>query len=343
MRARCAALSFLFGISAFGAARSARATDCNVPLSTCINDDVLWPHAGPSHFIAVGSTELTAPGQLGFGLVTSYLSRPIAFLVPTPGPGGTEQYAVNDQVNGTFLWSYGVTRQLELDFALPVTFGQGGAGLEPITGGAFLHDTAMRDLRFGAAYAILPVHRPTLAPDVPGAPGPSPFSLAARLEVSAPTGELSQFAGEHDVVFVPSVAGQVRTGPLFVGAEAGARLRPTTDLAGARVGSQIVAMLGVGYDILPRELLAATLEAWMLPTLVGQAPGAADPLIPSEWQLAARTSPLKSGELAIQLGGGSAIPWGGESEITRPRFRFTLSIRWAPLGRPPPPERPETP
>ena len=31
----------------------------------------------------------------------------VAFL--RSGAGGSDQYAVNDQVNGTFLWAYGVT------------------------------------------------------------------------------------------------------------------------------------------------------------------------------------------------------------------------------------------
>jgi OmpA-OmpF porin, OOP family len=132
---------------------------------------------------------------------------------------------------------------------------------------------------------------------------------------------------------VPSLAADFRSGPWFIGAEVGARLRPITELLGARVGNQIVTMLGAGFDILPRELLTATLEAWALPTLASQGAGAGDPLVPAEWQLAARTSPLKSDSLSIQLGGGSEIPFGGETELTRPRFRFTLAVRWAPVNR----------
>jgi hypothetical protein len=319
-----------------------------VPDSTCINDDALWPHAGPSRFIAVGSTDTVAAGQLGFGLVTSYLSRPVALQVPAPGQPGSTQYVINDQANGTFLFSYGATNRLELDFALPLTFGQGGAGLQPITGGPSLHDTAERDLRFGVAYALVPHLR--LEPDPPTASSHGPgdaFGLVARFEMSAPSGDRSQFAGDRTAVYVPSLAADVRAGPLFFGGEVGARLRPVTELAGARLGTQLIAMLGAGVDILPHELLSATLEAWVLPTLVSQGPGAGDPLIPSEWQLAARTSPLRSSDIAIQLGGGSAIPFGGESEITRPRMRFTLSVRWAPAGRPraplPPPAPAEVP
>lgn len=161
-------------------ASAARATDCSGTVSTCIDDDILWPHAGPAQFVAIGSTETIAPGQLGFGLVSSWLKHPIVFASPSPGTT-SDQYAINDQVNGTFLWSYGVTDRLQLDVAVPLTFIQNGAGLEPVTGGDGLKDTAVRDMRFGFAYAVV-AHRRT-------GTDPGAFGLAARLEVSAPTGD----------------------------------------------------------------------------------------------------------------------------------------------------------
>src|SRR5579859_3777572 len=103
--------------------REASATDCSGPLSPCINDDTLWPHAGPSRFQAVGGSATVDASQLGFSLVASYLSRPIVLNVVSPG-SGADEYVINDQVNGSFLWSYGVSRRLELDLALPLTFGQ---------------------------------------------------------------------------------------------------------------------------------------------------------------------------------------------------------------------------
>ncbi len=281
----------------------------------------------------MGSTETVAAGQLGFDLVTSYLSRPIVLQVPSPGSGGSADYVINDQANESFLWSYGATDRLELDVALPLTLGQGGTGLAPVTGGFGLHDTAVRDMRFGFAYALVPHSR--VDRDVPGGlllAKRDAWGLVARFEMSAPTGDHDQFAGERSGVYVPSLAADFRAGGWRIGAELGARLRSITELLGARVGTQIVAMLGVAYDILPRELLTASAEAWALPTLVSQGAGQGSPLVPAEWQVAARTAPLRGGDLAIQLGGGSAIPFGGETEITRPRFRFTLGIRWAPLA-----------
>jgi OOP family OmpA-OmpF porin len=313
----------------------ARAADCAGIVSPCINDDTLWPHAGPARFVGVGSAESMARGKLGFGLVTTYLSRPIVLHLASPGVsvGGTEHDAVNDQVNGTFLWSYGVTHRLELDIALPLTFGQGGTGLAPVTGGQGLRDTAVRDLRFGFAYAILP-H--ALEDTVGG--------LVGRFEVSAPTGDSDQFAGEHSAVFVPSIAGDYRLGRLYAGAEVGARIRPTTELLGAAIGTQLVVALGVGCRIVSRDLLAVGLEAWALPTLADQgtvtAAGdayTAQPngghIAPAEWQLSVHSAPLRSGDLFVELGGGGGIPWGGDLPITTPRFRFTLGLRWAPRYR----------
>ena len=36
--------------------------DCDVPAATCIDSDILWPHAGPSTFFALASSNTTAKG-----------------------------------------------------------------------------------------------------------------------------------------------------------------------------------------------------------------------------------------------------------------------------------------
>lgn len=334
---------------ALTATHPARANDCSGPVSPCINDDTLWPHAGPAIFEAVGSAQTLAAGRVGFGLITSYLSRPIVLTLPGP-PGAVN--AVNDQVNGTFLWSYGATDRLELDLALPLTFGQGGTGLAPETGGAGLKDTAVRDLRFGVAYALVPEPRPHAPPSGHDADGANTanaaseaseasetWGLVARFEVSAPTGDHDQFASDGTAVFVPSLAGEGRWRHWFAGAEVGARIRPVMQLLGARVGTQLVASLGAGYEILPRELLSAEVEAWALPTFADQeTPGIVNlygprlngnHITPAEWQLSVRSAPLRAGDLSIELGGGGGIPLSGDFPITTPRFRFTLGLRWA--------------
>jgi hypothetical protein len=330
-------------------ARDAGATDCTGTLaSTCINDDTLWPHAGPARFIGVGGAETIADGQVGFGLVTSYLSRPIVLRTSSPGPSangnGQDQYAIDNQVNSTFLWGYGITDRLELDFALPITLGQSGTGVAPITGGNGVQDTAMRDLRFGLAYAIVP--RPRISVDVPSSSAiakKSAFGLAARMEASAPTGDRDQFAGERSAVWMPSLAGDYRRGPWFAGLEVGARIRPTTELVGTRIGTQLYTAAGIGFDILKKELLSVAAEARALPTFAEQ--HTAQPssvtggllstpngehITPAEWTVSARSAPLAGGDLAFQLGGGGAFTT--DPAATTPRYRFMLSLRYAPLG-----------
>jgi hypothetical protein len=322
-------------------AAPAAAADCSGIYSACINDDTLWPHAGSARFAAVGSTEMIAPGQIGFALVSSYLSRPVVLTIPSPSPPGSKQYAIDDQVNGTFLFSYGVSRRFELDVAIPITFGQGGTGLAPLTGGLGLRDTAMRDMRFGFAYALVPHDR------APGSDRPDDgFGLAGRLEVSAPTGDDGQLAGEGSGVFVPTVAADFRRGPVFAGLELGARIRPTTELVGARVGTQLLSALGAGYDVLPRQLLSITAEAWVLPTLVEQhdiqtpEPGVFHSVpngkytAPAEWHVSLRSAPVRGGDVSFQAGGGGPIPFGGDTPVATPRFRFTLGVRWAPSSPP---------
>src|SRR5687767_13054725 len=116
-------------------ASPADAKECTNPLvNTCINAETLWPVPGPSRFIGVSGTETVGQGLVGFGLIGTYQSRPIILRVASPGPGGSDQAVVDDQVNGNFLFAYGVTNDLQLDFALPVSFVQTGSGTSGLTG-----------------------------------------------------------------------------------------------------------------------------------------------------------------------------------------------------------------
>lgn len=339
-----AALTAAILVCAAACARPASAGDCDSRiLSTCINSDSFWPHAGPSRFAAVGGTETTPEGRASFGLVTSYLSRPIVVHLPSPGPAGSDRDVVDNQVNGTFLFAYGVTNRLELDLALPVTFAQNGSGASAITGGADLSATATRDLRFGATFAIVPrTRRAVWAPRVGPRQG-NDWSLAARFEVSGPTGDRAQFASDRGTVFLPSLAADFRSGRFFGGAEAGLRLRPVTEFAGARMGSQASFALGAGFDVLDHDRLSLTAEVRALPVLVEQASVSFDSkqltsipngtlIAPAEWALGVRTAPIAAGDFAIQATGGGWLPLSSVAPVTTPRFRFSLSLVFAPRG-----------
>lgn len=316
---------------------SAWATCDNLHASACINSDTLWPHAGPARFASIGGAETVADGRVSFGLFTSYQSRPIVLAVPSPGPNGTDAAAIDDQVTGTFLFAYGVTKRLELDLMLPITFGQGGSGVAPITGKDTLRDTVTRDARFGFTYELLA--RPRVDPWDARA---RTLGLVARFEVSMPIGDKDQFAGEKNAVFVPSVAADYRFGRLFFGAEVGVRLRNTAELATARIGSQGLVGLGIGVDLLPRELLSVMGEARALPVFADQTATTSTTsgviathatIVPAEWDIALRTAPIGGGDVAISASGGGWLPFAPEAPITVPRWRFTLGIVFAPLAR----------
>ncbi|HVH43794.1 MAG TPA: hypothetical protein VM925_15680 [Labilithrix sp.] len=322
----------------------ARAQQCSSPyLSTCINSDTYWPHAGPQRFAAVGSAETVADRQIAFGLVTTYLSRPIIINGPSPGGAGTDQFAVDNQVNANFLFAYGITDRLQLDIGVPITLVQTGAGTSPLTAGRAIRDTSVRDMRFGFAYALVPRRRidPWKAADE-GGPGKG-FALVSRLTMSAPVGDNADFAGERSLVFGPSLAADYRVWRMFFGADLGARLRPVTEFAGARVGSQITSALGAGFDILPRDALSVLLEGRAYVNLpeqhttqqsafgISSRPNG-DVIVPAEWMLGLRSAPLLGGDISFFGGGGGPIPISA-SPITVPRFRFVLGITYAPIQR----------
>jgi OmpA-OmpF porin, OOP family len=328
---------------AFGTPSEAKAECSNPLVNACINSDTHWPNAGPIRFFGVASTETVGQSQVSFGLVSSYLSRPVLLRVASPGPGGSDQFVVDDQITGTFLFAYGVTDRLQLDLALPVTFAQNGAGTSPLTGGAPLRDTAVRDLRFGMAYALVPRARidPSKAA-LEGGVGKA-WSLAARFIVTAPTGDQDAFAGERSAVFVPDLAADYRVSRLFFGADVGMRIRPVTEFAGARVGTQVTTALGGGVDVLDEERLSVFLEGrafWNLPeqhdTFQSAFATTSIPngrrITPAEWTLGVRSAPIFGGDIAFMAGGGGPIPIG-DAAITVPRFRFLLGIVYAPVER----------
>ncbi|MBX3223733.1 MAG: hypothetical protein KF795_24685 [Labilithrix sp.] len=332
------ALAYVSMLSVLWMAESdARAQQCNNPLiSTCINSDTFWPHAGPQRFAAVGSAETVAERQIAFGLVTSWQSRPIIVGGPSPGGAGSDQFAIDDQVNANFLFAYGVTDQLQLDLGMPITLVQTGAGTSPLTGGRPVRDTAVRDMRFGLAYALVPRERGDLWKAAEEGGAGKGFALATRLTFSAPAGDNTSFAGERTMVFAPSLAADYRVSRMFFGADVGARVRPVTEFAGARIGTQLTTALGAGVDILPRDVLSVFLEGRAYVNFAEQRSARLESdgrtIIPAEWLLGLRSAPVLGGDVSFFGGGGGPIPLS-EDPTTVPRFRFVLGVTYAPMNR----------
>ncbi len=307
--------------------------------NSCVNADMFWPKAGPTRFAFVGGSEMTARDQIAFGLITSYASRPIVLLTASPGGLGSTQTAVDNMVTSTFAFAYGVTERLSLDALLPVTFFQDGTGTSPITGGGPLPTTAMRDVRFGASYAIAMRDRvaPRTAMKYDG------LGVAARFYASGPTGDSAGFARDRTAVLAPSISIDARFGRLLVAAEASARVRPATSLLGSRIGTQVGGSVGASFDLLPRELLTLQGEAYAFYNMpaqrtllvtsasISELEGTGH-LVPAEWSASLRSAPFLGGDMAFTAGGGAAIPFESAT-LLAPRFRFILGLSYAPLGR----------
>jgi hypothetical protein len=308
------------------AASSARgeAVDCSPSsgISTCIDANALWIPAGRPRFAAIAPAIPMPDGVFAFGAALVYLSRPIVLVAPSPDPEGREIRVVDDRVDASLLWAYAPSARLELTLATPFVLNQNGAGGEGVASQSAppLARTAARDPRIGAGYAI---------GDWDGA------ALQARTELTLPLGEEQLYAGDGSFVLAPSLAAALALGPFFAGAELGARLRKSVPLADVRFGSQAVAALGAGVDLLPAERLSFGVEAIVMPSLVRQERARGDAsLVPAEWLASVRSAPLSDRALLLQLAGGTGLPlFDDELALTSPRFRLLLAVRYAPVGK----------
>jgi outer membrane protein OmpA-like peptidoglycan-associated protein len=306
-------------------------------ISTCVEADNLWPHAGGGPFFAVGSTRTTPASALSFGLVGSYLRQPVGLGVASADPAGSTVFLVDHRVDATLLFALGVTDRLELTLAAPTTLYQGGAGVAGVmTGGAALPRSGVHDLRFGLSLALLA--------RAPGVSGPA---LTARLEFGAPLGSKDAFAGASSAVAAPSLVFDWRAGRVLIAAEASARVRREAVIGDAVLGTQLGAALGVAVDVVRDGWLTVSAEGFALPALAKQG---ADPrtgevhaLAPAEWIGSVSNTRLLGGDVVIALGAGGPLPFTPHA-LTAPAYRLDFSLRYAPSAKPkesPPPPPPE--
>src|SRR5689334_22656974 len=95
-------------------ATSEAAASCPPIVSGCVDSDTMWPHAGPQLFMNVGGTETTEAERISFGLVATFMRRPITLQTNSP-PGVSPTPLVDDALDVTFLFAYGLTSRLEFD------------------------------------------------------------------------------------------------------------------------------------------------------------------------------------------------------------------------------------
>ncbi len=264
------------------------------------------------------------------GLTLGYLSRPIGLRMASPDPAGIAIHAVDHVFSASFLGAVGLTERLEINLALPTVLYQEGAGTADVLGtDERLPRAAVGDVRFGPVLALLSREH-----DEDGT------ALAGRLELSLPTGDDDAFVSARSTVFSPSLSLEQRLDRFCWSAEAGGRIRTASQLADARIGTQVLAALGASVDILDDAWLSAALEAIALFTVdpQGAAEGTdratsaeddrATHLIPAEWLLSVRSAGLADGRLATSLGGGGPIPTGPEPAVTTPLFRLMAAVHY---------------
>ncbi len=331
-----AVLALATAVLALTTASEARAADdaCQPRdgLSTCLTTDNLWPHAGGGPWLGQAPTDTTAADSIAFGLVSTFLHRPVGLRVPSPDPDGTTIYAVEHVLGTSLLCALGLTERLQVSLSQPFVLYQEGAGKADVVGSDDpLPRSAVGDLRFGTAVSLL-----QRGPQDDG-PG-----LSARFEMTAPTGQDNAFVSSPSAVYAPGASLDYHIGDFALGLDVGARFRRPVDFANIQIGNQISAGLGVGYEVLDDGWLSVNLEAFALFTLAEQIklvhdpyeltateePG--DPHIPAEWLLSVRTAALLDGRLRASLGGGSFIPTGSTSAVTTPAFRAVMALHFAP-------------
>lgn len=307
--------------------------------SPCIDADALWLAPAATRFVAIDAARVLPERQWIAGLGVTYLARPVELHVASPDPEGRTIAVVDDALNATAFAAFGLGSDLEVEAALPFTVYQTGAGVQGITTqhAEPLRAQALRDPRLGASFQLLQ--------------GVSRWSLSSRatLRLALPLGTDDALAGDRSFVLAPGTTWVAEPAPFFAAVHVGARVRAVTQLGSARLGSQLVASLGLGIDIFPYELLSVSAEASLLPVLTSQASRAPNGaavegrLIPAEWLLSARSRPLRATNLSVQLGAGTGMPLSAEERttpdgttesdhfagITTPRYRIVLALRYA--------------
>jgi hypothetical protein len=279
----------------------------------------------------MGAADTAAPGSVDVGLTATHLARPVVLDVPSADPAGADFEAVGSLWDVTLLGAVGVASGLEVDVAVPFTLHRSGVGVSPLADQRTeqLSGAALGDLRLGAALRLLQ------SDDTDAA-----FRVAARLDLALPTGDEGAFSGERSVVAVPAVSGELRSGPWIAGAELGARLRAASDVAGSRVGSQLVVGVGLGAALLTDDALSIALEAVALPTFASQEQlayiaasgqrevvGHGPALVPTEWMASFRA--LFTPNFTARVGAGGGLALFGASDVTAPSFRLVLSTTYA--------------
>ena len=322
--------------------RTAQASECadGAEFSACFDANPLWLAAGRASFLSMPDTRTIEPGQVGFGMASEFLHRPLRLRVASPDRDGRDVHVLESAVDISYFVAFGLLRHLETSVLASTRVYQSGAGVGGIDSQSAppLERNAVRDPRVGIAYSL----DDSLA--VPG------FGFRLGLDATLPLGERNAFASERSFVVMPNATFGFQYRALRLHAELGARLRQSLDFAGSYLGNQGFLAFGVGLELLPANLLSLTAEVFGLPPLSDNRGSAASPLVsqarlfPAEWLVGLHSSFDSKRSWRLSLAAGSGIPLSSETRdsgtgprsahfmgMTTPDFRALLVVRFAPF------------
>jgi outer membrane protein OmpA-like peptidoglycan-associated protein len=188
-------------VAMVGASGAARAQSGRLDLR------MFRPAVDSKGFVTVNGSAVLGPGDVSFGLVTTW-GRDV--LLAGDGQSGI---AVHNQLSPTLQAAVGLGRGLELALALPVGI-TGGTRQTVGEGATDFGAQALGDLGLAAKLRLLSDWRHGVG-------------LGLVAQVFLPTGDAERLLGEDQVVFEPSVVVDRQLGRVALAATVGGRIRPS--------------------------------------------------------------------------------------------------------------------
>jgi outer membrane protein OmpA-like peptidoglycan-associated protein len=217
---------------------------------TSIDVNTYWPAPGPGNYFAVRGAAIAPHLGVGFTLDLNYQHLPLT-LVNVDDDSDVRD-AVKYQVTADFLWSLGLFNWVQIGLALPTVLAMDGVGASPVTGGAELATTAIRDLRIDLKSRFIGRDRHGLVR--------YGWGLALAASLSVPTGDRDNFAGDRNVVGEPVLIADYTHRYFSVAVNVGARLRAASQFADVEVSHQLsYGLAGAGYLLNGRLQILAEL------------------------------------------------------------------------------------
>jgi hypothetical protein len=309
-------VAFIISALVLLVAPATRALACSAE-QPCVHAEPAWlaPAARALAFVSADPV----PEGLAASVSAGFRLAPAVVNLPAPNRAGRDVNVLRHATDLTVGLRAGVGDGLEVTLVVPAGLYQRGAGIKGVT-----HQSAppiaaqtLHDPRLGFGFEL---------------PRPAAWLRAKlRLELKLPLGSEAALAGEGWPVSSPSVALIATRGGFFAAAELGARLRRPSDALGARVGSQGLLAVGVGYA-LSRPRLTFAAEAYALPAL---ARAGRTHYLPAEWLVSTRFSPGLLPPLSVGVSGGSGVPLSRDGSawffgFGVPRLRALFIVSWSP-------------